>query len=43
MAVIENTIATSSGAFKTNRDGMLALIARIRALEASWLMCALSP
>src|SRR3984893_4092126 len=33
MAVIENTIATSSDAFKANRDGMLALIARMRALE----------
>src|ERR1700743_557615 len=33
MAVIENTTATSSGAFNANRDGMLALIARMRALE----------
>src|SRR6201986_2974435 len=33
MAVIENTIATSSEAFKANRDGMLALLARLRALE----------
>src|SRR5215471_19411423 len=33
MALIENTIATGSDAFKTNRDGMLALIARARALE----------
>src|ERR1700739_563875 len=33
MALIENTIATSSDAFKANRDGMLALIARMRALE----------
>src|ERR1700742_1112535 len=33
MAVIENTIATSGDAFKANRNGMLALIARIRALE----------
>src|ERR1700730_996673 len=33
MALIENTIATSSDAFKANRDGMLALIARRRALE----------
>ena len=33
MALIENTIATSSAAFKANRDGMLALIARVRALE----------
>src|SRR6185437_1955578 len=33
MAIIENTIAASSEAFKANRDGMLALIARMRALE----------
>src|SRR6201986_3921438 len=33
MAVIENTIATSGAAYKANRDGMLALISRIRALE----------
>src|ERR1700742_2267750 len=33
MAVIENTIATSGDAFKTNRDGMLSLIERMRALE----------
>src|SRR6201990_3039396 len=33
MAVIENTIVTSGDAFKANRDGMLALIARMRALE----------
>src|SRR5581483_8589844 len=33
MALIENTIATASDAFKANRDGMLALIARMRALE----------
>src|SRR5271156_44908 len=33
MAVIESTIATGSDAFKTNRDGMLALVARMRALE----------
>src|ERR1700751_580073 len=33
MALIENTIATSGDAFKANRDGMLALIARMRALE----------
>src|SRR6201995_1554985 len=33
MAVIENAIATSGDAFKANRDGMLALIARMRALE----------
>ena len=33
MAIIENTIATGSAAFKANRDGMLALIARMRALE----------
>ena len=33
MALIENTIATSGDAFKANRDGMLALIARMRLLE----------
>src|SRR5689334_3170251 len=33
MALIENTIATSGAAFKANRDGMLALIGRVRALE----------
>src|SRR5215469_7521006 len=33
MAPIENTIASTSAAFKANRDGMLALIARVRALE----------
>src|SRR5246500_479440 len=33
MAVIESTIATSGDAFKANREGMLALIARMRALE----------
>src|ERR1700736_4812503 len=33
MTVIENTIATSGEAFRANRDGMLALIARMRALE----------
>src|ERR1700741_1691979 len=33
MAIIENTIATGSAAYKTNRDGMLALITRLRALE----------
>src|SRR5262245_39818826 len=33
MALIENTLATSSDAFKANRDGMLALIARMRELE----------
>src|ERR1700749_4023071 len=33
MAIIESTIATSGDAFKANRDGMLALIARMRALE----------
>src|SRR6516165_1890239 len=34
MTVIENTISPNGDAFKTNRDGMLALIARMRALEA---------
>jgi geranyl-CoA carboxylase beta subunit len=33
MAVIENTISPVSEAFKSNREGMLALIARMRALE----------
>jgi geranyl-CoA carboxylase beta subunit len=33
MAVIENTISPSGAAFQANRDGMLALIARMRALE----------
>src|SRR6201985_3146251 len=33
MAVIENTISPTSDGFKANREGMLALIARIRALE----------
>src|ERR1043165_8696675 len=33
MAVIEDTIATVGDAFKANRNGMLALIARMRALE----------
>src|SRR5258705_11524907 len=33
MAVVENTISPSSAAFQVNRDGMLAQIARMRALE----------
>src|SRR6201997_1182140 len=33
MAIIQNTIATGGEAFKANRDGMLGLIARMRALE----------
>src|SRR5690242_4527714 len=33
MAVIENTVSLASDAFKANREGMLALIARMRALE----------
>src|ERR1700681_2309599 len=33
MTVIESTIAPSSDAYKANRSGMLALIARMRALE----------
>src|ERR1700732_5597209 len=33
MAIIESTIAPSSDAYKANRDGMLALIARMRGLE----------
>ncbi len=33
MSIIDSTISTSSDAFKANRDGMLALIARMRVLE----------
>src|ERR1043165_3174440 len=33
MAIIENTVATGSTGYKANREGMLALIARMRALE----------
>src|SRR5450756_1703386 len=33
MTILESTVAPSSDTFKTNRDGMLALIARMRALE----------
>src|ERR1700709_1753404 len=33
MAILESTIAPSSDAYKVNRAGMLALIARMRALE----------
>ena len=33
MAIIESTIAPNSAAFQANRDGMLALIARMRGLE----------
>jgi geranyl-CoA carboxylase beta subunit len=33
MAIIESTIATGSASFQANRDGMLALITRMRALE----------
>ena len=33
MAILESTIATGGAAFKANRDGMLALITRMRALE----------
>jgi geranyl-CoA carboxylase beta subunit len=33
MAILDSTIAPSSVAHKANRDGMLALIARMRALE----------
>src|SRR6202142_1672183 len=33
MTILESTISPSSGTYKTNRDGMLALIARMRALE----------
>src|ERR1041384_145972 len=34
MAVIDSTIAPASAAYKANRDGMLGLIDRMRALEA---------
>jgi geranyl-CoA carboxylase beta subunit len=33
MAILDSTIAPSSNAYKANRTGMLALIARMRALE----------
>src|SRR5207245_10336284 len=33
MAILESTISPSSAAYKANRDGMLALITRMRALE----------
>ena len=33
MAILESTIATGGAAYKANRDGMLALIARMRMLE----------
>src|SRR5947207_4906602 len=33
MAILESTIAPGSDAYKANREGMLALIARMRALE----------
>jgi geranyl-CoA carboxylase beta subunit len=33
MSILDSTIAPSSDAYKANRDGMLALIARMRALE----------
>src|SRR5947207_13540114 len=33
MAILESTIAPSSDAFKASRDGMLALIALLRALQ----------
>src|SRR5512134_848119 len=33
MATIESTIVPSSASYKANRDGMLALITRMRALE----------
>ena len=34
MAIIESTVSPSSEAFQTNRAGMLALIERMRMLEA---------
>src|ERR1700712_2950257 len=33
MTILDSTIAPSGDAYKSNRDGMLALIARMRALE----------
>src|ERR1700754_2983141 len=33
MAIIDNTIATGSAGYQANREGMLALIARMRSLE----------
>ena len=33
MAIHESTISTGGAAYKANRDGMLALIARLRMLE----------
>ncbi|MBX9649019.1 MAG: acyl-CoA carboxylase subunit beta, partial [Xanthobacteraceae bacterium] len=33
MAILESTIATGGATYKANRDGMLALIARMRMLE----------
>src|SRR3979409_837248 len=33
MAILESTIAPSSDTYKANREGMLALISRMRALE----------
>src|SRR5450755_4589464 len=33
MTILESTIAPSSDAYKANRDGMLALVARMRGLE----------
>src|ERR1700754_2738814 len=33
MAILESTVATGGAAYKGNRDGMLALIARMRMLE----------
>ena len=33
MAILESTIATGGASYKANRDGMLALITRMRMLE----------
>src|SRR5256714_15352308 len=33
MAILESTIAAGSASYKANRDGMLALIARVHGLE----------
>ena len=33
MSILENTISSGSAAYRANRDGMLGLIDRMRALE----------
>ena len=42
MAILESTIAPSSDVYKANREGMLALIARMRGLEERARMRAIS-